>query len=248
MSGFLIELERVSKVYRRTANPVHALREVSLAVRAGEMVAVMGPSGSGKSTLMHILGCLDRPDDGRYLLAGKDVTGLSKEELARVRNRFIGFVFQNFNLLGRATALENVALPLIYAGLPPRERERRAREMLRLMGLEEFVDHLPSQLSGGQQQRVAIARALVNEPELLLADEPTGALDTQTSAEILAVLQDLHRQRRLTVVVVTHEPEVAYHCQRIIRLRDGRVVGEETVEEPRRACREAASQATAEGW
>lgn len=238
MSQFLIELERVTKVYRKTSTPIYALREVSLTVRAGEMVAIMGPSGSGKSTLMHILGCLDKPDEGRYLLAGQDVTGLSKDELARVRNRRVGFVFQNFNLLARATALENVALPLIYAGVPRQERERRARQMLQLMGLAGWEDHLPTQLSGGQQQRVAIARALVNEPELLLADEPTGALDTQTSMEIMALLQELHQKRKLTMVIVTHEPDVAYHCQRIVRLRDGRVVGEEVVAQPRRAYRE----------
>lgn len=209
---------------------MHALRSISLQIEPGEMVAVMGASGSGKSTLMNLLGCLDKPDTGRYIFAGEDVMTLDKDQLAHLRSIFIGFVFQNFNLIGRATALDNVCLPLIYAGVSSRrEREERGRHMLHLMGLEGREKHLPKQLSGGQQQRVAIARALVNEPGLLLADEPTGALDTRTSAEIMELLGFLNREHGLTVVIITHEQEIGMHCQRIVRLSDGQIVKDEPV-------------------
>lgn len=233
MSHVLIEVEGLTKIYKQGGNHgVIALRDVSFTINRGEMVAIMGPSGSGKSTLMHILGCLDKPDRGRYVLAGKDVTAMDTDELAGIRNRYIGFVFQNFNLLGRATALENVALPLVYARVGGKERERRARHILLTLGLAGREHHLPNQLSGGQQQRVAIGRALINNPELLLADEPTGQLDSKSSTDIMYLLQTLHRKRGLSIVIVTHEPDIAYHCQRILRLRDGMLVADERVAEP----------------
>lgn len=235
MNEAVLSLENITKTYHGAGSPVHALQGVSFRLCAGEMVAVMGPSGSGKSTFMNLLGCLDKPDGGTYKFGKHDVMGLNKEELAHLRNRRIGFVFQNFNLLGRATALENVALPLIYARIPRKERETRAREMLGLVGLEGREHHFPNQLSGGQQQRVAIARALVNNPDLLLADEPTGALDTKTSVEIMSLIQRLHREQSLSMVIVTHEPDIALHCQRIVRLSDGLVVSEERVERPYQA-------------
>ncbi|MCX5780293.1 MAG: ABC transporter ATP-binding protein [Firmicutes bacterium] len=230
MAENLITLEDISKTYYGAGEPVHALRSISLQIEPGEMVAVMGASGSGKSTLMNLLGCLDKPDTGRYIFAGEDVMTLDKDQLAHLRSIFIGFVFQNFNLIGRATALDNVCLPLIYAGVSSRrEREERGRHMLHLMGLEGREKHLPKQLSGGQQQRVAIARALVNEPGLLLADEPTGALDTRTSAEIMELLGFLNREHGLTVVIITHEQEIGMHCRRIVRLSDGQIVKDEPV-------------------
>jgi putative ABC transport system ATP-binding protein len=204
---------------------VVALDAVDLDVARGEFVAVMGASGSGKSTLLHVLGCLDRPDAGSYRLAGRDVADLSGDERAELRNREIGFVFQSFNLVPRTSALENVELPLVYGGVPPREQRERAREALRAVGLEGREQHLPSQLSGGQQQRVAIARALVNGPSLLLADEPTGNLDSRTSHEILALFQRLHRDG-LTIVMVTHEADVAAHAGRVVTFRDGRIVSD----------------------
>ncbi|MGB9661063.1 MAG: ABC transporter ATP-binding protein [Moorellaceae bacterium] len=233
MNKSVIEVEGLCKIYKQSGNHgVVALRDVSFTIERGEMVAIMGPSGSGKSTLMHILGCLDKPDKGRYILAGREVTALDTFELAAIRNRYIGFVFQNFNLLSRATALENVALPLVYARVNGRERERRARNVLQTLGLTGREHHFPTQLSGGQQQRVAIGRALINNPELLLADEPTGQLDSKASADIMYLLQTLHRERGLTIVIVTHEPDIAYHCQRILRLRDGMLVADERVESP----------------
>lgn len=233
MHHTLIEVEGLTKIYKQGSNHgVIALRDVSFTINRGEMVAIMGPSGSGKSTLMHILGCLDKPDRGRYVLSGKEMTTLDTFALAAIRNRYIGFVFQNFNLLGRATALENVALPLVYARINGRERERRARHVLHTLGLAGREHHLPAQLSGGQQQRVAIGRALINNPELLLADEPTGQLDSKASADIMYLLQTLHRERGLTIVIVTHELDIAYHCQRILRLRDGMLVADERVESP----------------
>lgn len=235
MTQTLIKLQDIQKTYYGAGEPVHALRSVSLDIMRGEMMAIMGPSGSGKSTLMNLLGCLDKPDSGRYIFANQNVMKLDRDQLARLRNLLIGFVFQNFNLLGRSTALQNVCLPLIYAGVSPREREKRGLEMLNLVGLKGREHHLPRQLSGGQQQRVAIARALVNRPGLLLADEPTGALDTKTSVEIMGLLQRLHREQGLSVVIVTHEPDIAYHCQRIIRLSDGLLVKEENVPEPLQA-------------
>ncbi|MEJ5359137.1 MAG: ABC transporter ATP-binding protein [Desulfobacterales bacterium] len=223
MASPLIRTVGLSKTYRLGAEEVHALQEVNAEVGRGEFVAVTGPSGSGKSTFLNLLGCLDSPTAGSYFLDGRDVSHLSADELAAVRNRKIGFVFQNFNLLARTSALENVELPLRYAGLSRAERHRRAREMLAAVGLGDRWRHLPSQLSGGQQQRVAIARALANFPVLILADEPTGALDTRTSIEILELLQRLNRQG-ITIVLVTHEPDIAAFASRALRFRDGRLV------------------------
>ena len=219
----LIRLEAVHKIYDLGEVQVHALRGVSLEIRAGEFMAVMGASGSGKSTLMNILGCLDRPTRGHYYLEGTDVSQFSKVELARIRNRKLGFVFQQFNLLARTSALENVELPTIYAGITPQEREQRARESLARVGLADRAHHFPSQLSGGQQQRVAIARALVNRPTILLADEPTGNLDSRTSVEIMDILQRLNEEEGLTVVLVTHEQDIAQYAKRALDFRDGKL-------------------------
>jgi putative ABC transport system ATP-binding protein len=216
------------KDYWLGAHVVHALLDVSVRIEAGEMVAVMGPSGSGKSTFMTILGCLDTPTSGRYLLEGQDVSVLDDDQLSEIRNERIGFVFQQFNLLPRMSALANVELPLIYSQVRASERRERARAKLQAVGLGDRSDHRPAQLSGGQQQRVAIARALVNEPVILLADEPTGNLDTRTSVEIMAVLQDLHRAG-LTVILVTHELDIARYAERTLMFRDGGLVGDEPV-------------------
>jgi putative ABC transport system ATP-binding protein len=218
-----IHLDNVYKTYDLGEVQVPALRGVSLEICAGEFVAIMGASGSGKSTLMNILGCLDRPTKGRYVLDGVDVSSLSKRELARIRNRKIGFVFQQFNLLSRTTALENVELPTVYAGIPPAEREARAKEALERVGLTDRASHHPAQLSGGQQQRVAIARALVNGPAILLADEPTGNLDSRTSVEIMEILQRFNEEQGLTVVLVTHEADIAQYAKRALEFRDGRL-------------------------
>ena len=218
-----IEIRDLRKAYALDGVEIEALRGIDLTVEAGELVAIMGPSGSGKSTLMHILGCLDVADSGSYRLRGEDVTRMSGDALARLRNREIGFVFQSFNLLPRTSALENVETPLIYAGVGKNERHERAREALERMGLGERLQHLPNQLSGGQQQRVAIARALVSRPSLLLADEPTGNVDTATSAEILSVLETLNRDDGLTIILITHEPDVARHAVRTLYVRDGRL-------------------------
>ena len=218
-----IRLENVHKIYDLGEIQVPALRGVSLEIYPGEFVAVMGASGSGKSTLMNIVGCLDRPTRGRYLLDGKDVSALTKDELAAIRSHKIGFVFQQFNLLPRTSALENVELPTIYAGVPIEERAKRAGQALKRVGLAERAGHFPSQLSGGQQQRVAIARALVNNPSLLLADEPTGNLDSRTSVEIMEILQGLNDQQQLTVVIVTHEPDIAQYAKRALEFRDGKL-------------------------
>jgi len=219
----MIQLDKVSKVYRGGSTEVRALDDVELAVEAGELVAIMGPSGSGKSTMMNILGCLDTPTSGRYLLDGADVSGLGDDELADIRNRKIGFVFQSYNLIARTTALANVELPLLYAR--DRTRAARARAALEEVGLSDRAGHVPSELSGGQQQRVAIARALVTEPAILLADEPTGNLDSTASAEIAQLLVRLSEAGR-TVVLITHEAEIASFAQRVIRLRDGHVVAD----------------------
>jgi putative ABC transport system ATP-binding protein len=221
----VISLERVAKVYRMGDIEVHALREVSLTVAHGEFVAIMGTSGSGKSTLMNVIGCLDRPTGGRYWLNGQDASQLSRNELADVRNRQIGFVFQSFNLLRRTSALENVELPLLYAGTPGRERVRRAREALTRVGLGDRMDHHPNQMSGGQQQRVAVARAVVGNPSVLVADEPTGNLDSRTSLEIMALFQELSRSG-ITVLIVTHEPDIAAYAPRVITMKDGRVTSD----------------------
>ena len=228
MSGPVIEVSELHKTYALDGVDVHALRGVDLTVQAGEFVAIMGPSGSGKSTLMNILGCLDAPDRGRYILQGRDVTELDPDQLAELRNREIGFVFQNFNLLPRTSALENVETPLIYAGIGRAERRRRATEALQRMGLGDRLASQPSQLSGGQQQRVAIARALVTRPALVLADEPTGNLDTATSGDIMSTLGTLHRDAGVTVLLITHEHDIAAHAQRTLVVRDGRLIEETT--------------------
>ncbi|HEV8614384.1 MAG TPA: ABC transporter ATP-binding protein [Methylomirabilota bacterium] len=227
----IIEVEGLVKDYRLGPHTVHALRSVNVAIDHGEFVAVMGPSGSGKSTFMNLLGCLDTPTAGRYVLDGDDVAGLSRDTLARIRNAKIGFVFQQFNLLPRTTALENVELPLLYAGVPARERRERARHRLAQVGLADREDHHPSQLSGGQQQRVAIARSLVNDPAVVLADEPTGNLDTRTSVEILALLQQLNREG-LTIVLVTHERDIANCASRVLLFRDGRLLSDQRTAAP----------------
>ena len=230
----VIRVEDVHKYYELGETRVHALRGINVAINRGEFVAVMGASGSGKSTFMNILGCLDKPSSGRYLLEGTDVSSLTKRDLALIRNRRIGFVFQGFNLLARTTALENVELPTLYARIDKVEREKRAREALDLVGLGERIDHFPSQLSGGQQQRVAIARALVNKPSILLADEPTGNLDSRTSVEIMDIFQQLNDQG-LTIVLVTHEPDIAQFAKRELVFRDGKVRKDEPIKERPRA-------------
>ncbi|TXS92053.1 ABC transporter ATP-binding protein [Parahaliea maris] len=224
----VISLQNLKKSYALGDNTVHALRGVSLDIEEGEFVAITGPSGSGKSTMMHILGCLDRPTEGHYLLGGEDVSNLSRDALADIRNRQIGFVFQGFNLLPRTTAVENVEVPLLYSRplLPAAERRQRALEALDSLGLSQRADHHPSQLSGGQQQRVAIARALVNKPSLILADEPTGNLDTKTSIEVMRLLQNLRESLGITIVLITHEPEIAAYGTRIIAVRDGEIVSD----------------------
>jgi putative ABC transport system ATP-binding protein len=211
---------------------VHALCDVSLQVRAGEMMAIMGPSGSGKSTMMNIIGCLDQPTSGEYFLDGRDVSRLDDDQLAAIRNGKIGFVFQTFNLLARTSALENAMLPLIYAGVTRSERLDRARAALESVGLEKRLDHTPNELSGGQQQRVAIARALVNNPSIILADEPTGNLDSRSGEEVMAILQWLNHYKGITVVLVTHDPRISQHTSRVIHLYDGQITEEELIAEP----------------
>jgi putative ABC transport system ATP-binding protein len=245
-AGEVIRMEGVHKVYDLGEVQVHALRGIDVQIGRGEFVAIMGPSGGGKSTFMNICGCLDRPTRGRYWLEGRDVSELDKRERAGIRNKHIGFVFQGFNLLPRTTALENVELPGLYARLEAEDRAARARAALEIVGLAERAGHYPSQLSGGQQQRVAIARALMNHPAILLADEPTGNLDTRTSIEIMEIFQRLNEQERLTLVVVTHEPDIARFARRIITFRDGRIRRDESVEEQLRAD-QALRQLPAEG-
>ena len=219
----VIELTDVGKTYKSGALSVEAVRDVSLRIETGEFVAIVGPSGSGKSTLMHILGCLDVPTVGRFVLAGEDVSALDENRLAELRNQHIGFVFQQFNLLPYMTAQRNVELPLVYGGVGPAERHARAGRALALVGLSDRADHRPGELSGGQQQRVAIARALVSEPDLILADEPTGNLDSASTADVLSLLRELHRGGR-TVVLITHEPDVAAMADRIVTMHDGRAL------------------------
>jgi putative ABC transport system ATP-binding protein len=230
MGRTLIEVTDLWRVYTNGGVEVPALRGVSLRIEEGEFVAVMGASGSGKSTFLNLLGCLDRPTRGHYLLRGRDVAQLSADERAEVRNREIGFVFQNFNLLPRATAVENVELPLFYSPLPYRQQRPRALEALAALGLGDRAHHYPNQLSGGQQQRVAIARALVNSPALVLADEPTGNLDSQASAELMQLLVGLNRQRGVTIVLVTHEPDIAAYARRLVLFRDGTIIADQPQE------------------
>ena len=231
----LIALDHVHKVYKMGDVEIHALRGVSLEINRSEFVAIMGASGSGKSTTMNIVGCLDRPTRGHYHLDGQDVSKLSKDELADIRNRKIGFVFQGFNLLSRTSALENVELPMLYLGVKHAERMSRAKEALEIVGLADRVNNLPNQLSGGQQQRVAIARALVNQPTIVLADEPTGNLDSRTSVEVMEVFQRLNRERGITIALVTHEADIAQYASRVIVFRDGRISRDYVVEKPRSA-------------
>ncbi len=233
--NFVIEAEQLTKTYQMGEVQVQALHEVSLQIRHGEMVAIMGPSGSGKSTLMNILGCLDQPTSGKYYLEGVEVGGLNDNQLARIRGKQIGFVFQNFNLLPRTNALSNVELPLIYNGTGWRERHRRAKAALEMVGLGDRLRHKPNELSGGQQQRVAIARALVNRPAIIMADEPTGNLDSKSSVEIMAIFQRLNREQGITIIFVTHEPDIAAHTQRVVRLADGCIIEDYPVRQPRQA-------------
>ncbi len=230
----VIAAEDVHKYYNLGETKVHALRGVDLKIEPGEFVAIMGSSGSGKSTFMNMLGCLDKPSSGKYLLEGTDVSQLDKKALAAIRNKKLGFVFQGFNLLSRTTALENVELPTLYAKMEKEQRQERAKEVLQLVGLGERLDHFPSQLSGGQQQRVAIARALVNRPSILLADEPTGNLDSRTSVEIMQIFQTLNDQG-LTIVLVTHEPDIAEFAKRIVVFRDGKIRRDDWVQKRPRA-------------
>ncbi len=222
----IINVENVRKTYKMGDNVVKAVDGVSLSVFEGEYLVIMGPSGSGKTTLMHLMGCLDKPDSGEIYLSGQRVSKLNDRDLAKVRNKMIGFVFQQFNLLPRLTALENVELPMIYAGVPRAVRRKRAKELLTMVGLAERMEHRPTQLSGGQMQRVAIARALANEPQIILADEPTGNLDSKSGEEILKIFSDLHSDG-LTMIVVTHDPEVAENGERVIHMRDGKIVSQE---------------------
>ncbi len=221
--GAFFEMRDIDKDYIMGGEAVHILKKITLSIQEGEYLSVLGPSGSGKSTLMNIIGCLDVPTAGHYTLQGREVEDMDEQELAELRSREIGFIFQNSQLLGRLTARKNVELPLIYAGVPPRERRKRAEAMLRRVGLEDRMDHLPTQLSGGQQQRVAIARALVGNPSLLLADEPTGALDQKTGAQIMELFKELNEEHR-TIIMITHDMNIAAHAHRIIRIIDGEIL------------------------
>ena len=230
MSDTVIRIENLDKSYRTSAGSFPALKKVTLSIDAGEFVAIMGPSGSGKSTFMNILGCLDKPSAGRYLLDGRDIENFGNDELALLRNRSIGFVFQGYNLLQRMSLLDNVALPLIYCGVEHQKRNQRAQELLAKVGLADKADSVPNQISGGQQQRVAIARALINHPRLILADEPTGNLDSRTSEEIMALFEELNREG-ITIVLVTHEEDIARHAKRQVRFHDGCIVSDKKIME-----------------
>jgi putative ABC transport system ATP-binding protein len=234
----VIEIKNLVKDYRLGEVPVHVLKGISFEIDRGDFVSIMGPSGSGKSTLMNILGCLDKPTSGTYMLDGISIANLQRDELAEIRNKKIGFIFQQFNLLARTSALENVELPLMYTDVPDRERHQRASRALVAVGLAGREEHQPSQLSGGQQQRVAIARSLVNNPSIVLADEPTGALDSRTSVEIMAILQRLNRERGITVIIVTHDPDIAAYCSRNIHFKDGRLQFDERPANPRDAAKD----------
>jgi putative ABC transport system ATP-binding protein len=238
----LIDIRDITKVYEMGQEKVHALSGVSLGVERGEYVAIMGPSGSGKSTLMNLVGCLDTPTSGSYVLNGKEVARMTDDELAAIRNQEIGFVFQTFNLLPRTSAIQQVELPLVYAGLPRKERRERAVKALKAVGLGDRMNHTPNEMSGGQRQRVAVARALINDPSILLADEPTGNLDSQTGAEIMALFDELNA-RGNTIVVVTHEEDIAAHARRIVRLKDGKVRDDQINDRKRSALRSGAPAA-----
>ena len=227
----MIKMEQINKVYRPHSNPVHALRDVSLHIEIGDFVAVMGPSGSGKSTLMNVMGCLDTPSSGSYWLGGVEVSSMNSDQLATVRNRKIGFVFQNYNLLPRMTALRNVELPMLYAGVDKEERKTRALDCIGRVGMLDRIDHRPSELSGGQCQRIAIARALVNNPDIILADEPTGNLDSVTSMEIMNIFRSLH-QEHTTIVLVTHEEDIAAFARKVLHFRDGKLINDELLSPP----------------
>ena len=239
-----IELRGITKTYEVANAPLHVLNGISLTIPDGELCAIMGPSGSGKSTLMNVIGCLDVPTSGAYLLDGQDIATLGDDALAHVRNRKIGFIFQSYNLVKRTTALENVQQPMLYAGVPPDERRRRAETALAALGLATRMHHMPNELSGGQQQRVAIARAIVMRPSLILADEPTGALDSRSSLEMMEIFQRLNEKLGVTVVIVTHEPDIAQHTRRIVRILDGAISGDEVVRNPKVAADQLHRRAT----
>ncbi len=242
MSGkTAIVMENIKKVYKMGETELHALKGISLAIQNGEMVAIMGSSGSGKSTLLNILGCLDKPTGGTYYLDNEDVSQLEKDQLAAIRSKRIGFVFQGFNLLGNVSVLDNTQLPMIYAGVGKTEMINRAKEALDWVGLSEYINHHPGQMSGGQQQRVAIARALVNNPSLILADEPTGALDSKTSVEIISVIQRLNLEKGITVVMVTHDKDIALYCRRLINIKDGKLISDTPVLNQRNAAEDLAA-------
>jgi putative ABC transport system ATP-binding protein len=242
MSGkTAIMMEDIRKTYDLGETQVFALRGVTLTIQEGEMVAIMGSSGSGKSTLLNLIGCLDRPTEGTYFLDGENVSDLDKDQLAHIRNKRIGFVFQGFNLLGRVSVMANMQLPLVYAGVGKKEMEDRVKEALDWVGLSQYINHYPNQMSGGQQQRVAIARALVNNPSLILADEPTGALDSRTSVEIISVLQKLNFEKNMTVIMVTHEKDIAHYCHRLSFVKDGRVIEDTPVANPGNAAADLAA-------